>query len=382
MVILPLLSQVDTAPDPWWMVVLNNALGLTLLFIFLTAIIGTIVARRRKDKCFKLFNGYTVSYLGVKGKTLWGNLRVYSQGLELTFEKPYTGRDGLTKASALLYDVDLADCLVACRLSDGLNERQRRRRRKQVHRCFRPGVVRRTCRWCRNLINTLKDAFSKALSTILGQIARSRPAGGVVSTHHTSVDQIGQKILGAVGNAYEPMLEAYIGKPVVIQLAVPHDAEQPPVELPGFLAEYTEKYLAVFNLKHEPIERLELTVGESVQRPGVRIELQERNVVVTSTCADVIVVQRCASGRHVLEPRLPLTNNCSVTLPRQPGQPITLNLERTQRIDMVCPRSQAKIYFGGAADGKPPLIWEEERQSSQLDTPTLVQAGASPIVSD
>jgi len=346
--ILPLIAQDEPAPHPWWMVAMDNALGLTLLFIFLTAIIGTIVTRRQKDKCFKLFNGYAISYLGIKGRTLWGSLRVYAQGIELTFEKPYTGRDGLTKASALLYETDLADCLVVCRLSDGLNDSQRQRRRKQVDRCFRPGWGRRTIRWFRNLINTLRDAFSKALSTILGQIARARPTGGVVSTHQASVDRIGQTILGVVGNAYEPMLESHIGRPVVVQLPVPHDAEQKPVELPGFLAEYTDKYLAVFNLKHDPIERFELTIDQSMQRPGVRIDLQERNVVVTCTCADVIVVQRCASGGRVLKPRLPLTNSCSVTLPRESGQAVTLHLERTQRIDLICPRSQAKIYFGGA----------------------------------
>lgn len=343
---IPLLAQTEPAPDPWWTVAMNNALALTLLFIFLTAIVGTIVARRQKDKCLKLFNGYTVSYLGIKGKTLWGILRVFSQGLELTFEKPYTGRDGITKASALLYDVDLADCLVACRLSTGLNDVQRQQRRRQVHRCFRPGPVRRANRWFRNLFNTLRDAFSKALSTILGQIARARPTGHVMSTHQTSVDQIGQTILGVVGNAYEPMLEAYIGKPVIVQLPVPNDTAQRPVELPGFLAEYTEKYLAVFNVKHVPIERFELTLDESVERPDVRIDLQERNVVVTCTCPDVIIVQRCASGRYVLEPHLPLTHSCSVTLPREPGQTATLHLERTQRIDLVCPRAQAKIYFG------------------------------------
>ena len=83
-----ILGQTDAAEPGLWTVLLDNALALTVLFIFLTAIVSLLLKARRKDKCLKLLQGSHVAYLTTAGQAIWGDLRVYSLGLELTYDAP------------------------------------------------------------------------------------------------------------------------------------------------------------------------------------------------------------------------------------------------------------------------------------------------------
>src|SRR5690606_41496124 len=76
---------------------------LTLLFIFLTAIITTVVTKWSKDKCLKFFNRYHITIERGRGQTIWGTLKVFSNGLEVMFDTPYTDTRGRRKTSYMLY---------------------------------------------------------------------------------------------------------------------------------------------------------------------------------------------------------------------------------------------------------------------------------------
>mgnify|MGYP003317512800 CR=1 FL=1 len=43
------------------------------------------------------------AFLTTAGKVIWGNLVVYSQGIELCFDKPHMPRRALAKSSAMIY---------------------------------------------------------------------------------------------------------------------------------------------------------------------------------------------------------------------------------------------------------------------------------------
>ncbi len=352
--VLALLAQatdaaqaVPAAPPPWWYILLEHPLALGLLFIFLTAIISTLIVARKKDKCLKLLNDYHVTYLTKTGQTMWGDLVVYSKGIELRFDAPHTTQRGLTKSSALVYESQIADCLALCRLDAGLTEAERRARVRQIRRSFNPGLIRRTGRWFRNMVNTLRDAFNKALGALIGQIAKARPGGAVMTTHRGSVEQIGQTLLGSVAHSYEPLLEPHIGKPVVLTLAGPDAPDAKHTELPGYLVDYTDKYLAVFNVEHEPLETIELDVTEPIEKPQFSIGLSDRQMTITCNGPDVLVVRTVQSGQRQHNLDVALTCGCSVDLPRQPQQPVHLSIFVTRRVDIVCPRALATVEFGG-----------------------------------
>ena len=71
----------------------------------------------------------------------------------------------------------------------------------------------------RNFVNTLRDAFNAAIGAVVGQYQRMNPGSMIVGTQGQSVTQIGQTLLGKfAANAYEPLLEQYIGQPVILDV--------------------------------------------------------------------------------------------------------------------------------------------------------------------
>src|SRR5258708_5488973 len=110
---------------------------LTLLFIFLTAIITTVATKWARDKCLKFFNHYHVTLERVRGQASWGRLKVFSSGVELVYDHAYVDPQGHRKTSSLLYQQDVEGQLLALfRYHDELREPDRKARLAQVHGTF------------------------------------------------------------------------------------------------------------------------------------------------------------------------------------------------------------------------------------------------------
>jgi len=366
----------EAAPPPWWHALLDQGLLILVVFIFLTAIVTLIVQQRRRDKCLKLFHDYHITFLAAAGKAIWGDLIVFPKALEVVFDQPYKTRRGIFKSSALLYEPEVGGCLAICRTIDGLTRPERDKRRKQIRRSFNPNFIRRTMRWLRNLLNTLRDAFSKALSALIGAVATKATPGGMMATQKGSVDQIGQTLLGAAGNAYEPILERHIGRPVVLQLKCPAAGENVFVDLPGYLVDYTEKYVAIFNVEHDPVEEQRLTIeSEPVTLPWVSLAVSDQFITLTCTGPELLVIKTVKTQQRYYELEVTLAKGGKVDLRRDGGK-VELLLQRTRRVDVVCPRSQANIYFGG--DTQVPDQMRDERPRGVAPEADVEEASDEP----
>src|SRR3954467_1054200 len=75
----------------------------TLLFIFVTAIITTVFTKWARDKCLKFFNQYHVTLERTRGQTIWGQLKVFSTGIEITYDHPFVDARGRKKTSYMVY---------------------------------------------------------------------------------------------------------------------------------------------------------------------------------------------------------------------------------------------------------------------------------------
>jgi len=64
-------AQAGGAPGP------AAVFYLTLLFIFVTAIVTTVLTKWTRDKCLKFFRGYHVTLERLRGQTIWGRLKVF-----------------------------------------------------------------------------------------------------------------------------------------------------------------------------------------------------------------------------------------------------------------------------------------------------------------
>src|SRR5215212_7199848 len=80
---------------------------ITLLFIFVTAILTTVIAKWSRDKCLKFFKGYRITLERYRGQTLWGRMKVFSSGIEIIYDHPYVDPHGRRKTSYLFYQPEL-----------------------------------------------------------------------------------------------------------------------------------------------------------------------------------------------------------------------------------------------------------------------------------
>ncbi|MHC4416336.1 MAG: hypothetical protein ACYS0G_13755 [Planctomycetota bacterium] len=343
-----LLAQNEAgASSPWFG--LDDVFWLTILVVFVVAIVAALVRLLQKDRCLKLLGDFHVTYLAGARRTIWGDLRVSGTGLELVFDVPYRTRRGLAKSTTLIFTDELDRCLAICRTVHGLTDEERRDRERQIRRSFNPGLLRRWARRLRNLINTIRDAFIKALGLAAGQVGRSRALGGAISRQKGQIDEVGATLVGVVGNAYEVLLERHIGRPVILELTGTAGPGHPAVELPGYLVDYSDRFVAVFNVEHEPVEAFGLEVTESLEREGLKVDRHTDRVVVTCQGDDALVVRRMTCGDRTTDLSVVLVPGSSVALTAVPDEPVTLHLERTRQIDIVCPRAKARIRYGSDA---------------------------------
>ena len=326
--------------------VLDNIFLLTIALVLVVAVVGALMRLRRRDKCLQLLDGDPVTCLSRSTKAGWGTLRVASRGLEVVYDEPWRTTTGLVKGSSLYFEDDLADLMGICRTVHALSDEQRTARTRRIAVCCRPGALRRFRRSLDNLLGTIRDAVAGGLTMAVSQAGRGTPVGTVISGQKSRIGELSKSVVGS-GNAYEPMLERHIGLPVVLRMTTPEGASRDVMDFAGYLVEYTAKHLAVFNIDHTDVESIVLEVTESTARPGLRVDVAGDSVTVRCD-GPVPLVVRCSRSRGV-ERRLDvvLLDGAVLELHHELGAPMTLELERTSAVDIVCPRGVGVVRHAG-----------------------------------
>ncbi len=342
---------------------ISNVFVFTAGLIFISTIIGMLIARLRKDRCLELFDKDHVTLQMSSGEVIWGDLDVFAQGLELRYDAPYQTKLGLIKSGYLLYQPELSKLLALCRYIGHLTEEERRDRERQVRRSIRPNFVRRALRKFGNLLNTIRDAFAQSISVVVGQLATANKR---LDGSKKPIEDIGRAILWS-GNAYEPMLERHIGKPVLLELSHPAEPKSRTIELPGFLAEYSDKFIAMFNVRHPFKEVIELAVDkETIEQEDLKILVDGDRLHITNLHDTPLVVEALITEEeHRLD--IVLTNGTSARLSR-PASSCTLRLLRVQYVDFICPRGQAVVRYASL---------DEAPIASNLDFAPLHEDGSN-----
>lgn len=226
-----------------WTTLFNNALALTILVILVTSIINAFVRQRAHDKCFKDFRNCNVTLLMKDGARIEGRLKLYSSGVEVEYEQPlYDEKENQSHYSHITMHPELEANLQAVhRYYWELNPKNRRRRERSIRRSHNPSIFRRFGRALRNVVNTLRDAVNRSLSLFLGKIG-GRIAGGSASGE---INSVGTTLVAAASNAYDSMMEKYIGRMVIVETKEGGTLKK----YEGILKEYSAKYLELLNVR-------------------------------------------------------------------------------------------------------------------------------------
>ena len=220
---------------------------LPMLLLFATATLGAVAARRKRDRCLKYFNRKPVLIEMSTGKWMWGRFTVYPKTLELIFEHPQSVVNGMAKASYVLYAPEIEGIKKILHPPPVAGTEAFEQWQKEVDRVAHPSVARRATRWVWNLFNTLRDAVSQAFSMLIGTLKTKTAVGKIVGADKHAT-QVGNTLIEAVPNAYEPVLERYRNRWVVVEIV----EEGSVVEFTGLLQEYSAKYFLLRNVAYSP----------------------------------------------------------------------------------------------------------------------------------
>ena len=222
---------------------MDNILIATVVIIFFTALLSRIV--QKFDRVLKSIRNFHITIVRKDGKRMWGNARMYANGMKLLFSKPYQSSGGSWVDSYLFYQADMDNLKLIFRYHDELSPENKQRRLLEINKVSKPGHFRRGVRQLRNFISNFQDAFSETLGVFLNRMKSN--AGELIKANEKHIKEVGSTAIGAAGKEYDQILEHHINKKVVVSVK---DAEKKQ-EYTGFLGEYSAKWLALIHCEIE-----------------------------------------------------------------------------------------------------------------------------------
>jgi len=239
----------------------ESATAITILFIIFAAGVGAFVRKRSRDKCLRDFEHNMVTLEQKSGKTIWGKLRVENTGLEFVYSEKYKDQEGHDEASYILYKYEYPEINALIRFHDMLSEQNKRAREEELKRTYHPGLWRRLKRRILNVFRTVRDSVVEVVNLLISQAKKATPAGKVLTSQDKYVSQIKQELMTSAGTSFEPLLERYIGRKVVLEMVKGDKI----LEYCGVLKDYTAEFIEIMDVDYasnlgQPTRKADLVV--------------------------------------------------------------------------------------------------------------------------
>ena len=226
---------------------MDNALGITIIFIVFSTVIAAFIRRRKRDKCLKDFSDDMVTVNQTSGKIIHGKLRVENTGMELIYPSVHKDEDGHEETSFILYKYEFGNIQALIRYHDQLSQKGKEEREKELKRTYHPGVLRRLKRRTLIIFKTIRDSVTEVVNLLITHAKKATPAGATLTSQDKYVSQMKQELMGSVGTSFEPLLERYIGSKVVLELIKGDKV----LEHSGVLKEYTADFIEIMDVDYK-----------------------------------------------------------------------------------------------------------------------------------
>ncbi len=246
---------------------------ITLIFIVCSTFVAAFVRRMRKDKCLIDFSDNLITIELKSGKILKGKLKVESTGLELMHPEIQRDNNVNVETSTILYKYEYPQIQTLIRFHDELSEENKKERDKKLKKTYHPNAMRKLFRRLINIFKTVRDSITEVINILLSQVKKTASSGAVLTSQDKYVSQMKQDLMDVVGTAYEPLLEKYIGRIVVLELSKGDKI----VKCSGILKDYTAEFIEIMDVSYVAAEGL------------------------TSKAADIVMLRKDGVVRHVGE---------------------------------------------------------------------------------
>ncbi len=361
--------------------ILDNILIISILLVFLGALLGGYLQRRKKDRVLKDMHNFHITARRKGSDPVWGRAIIYANAVELVFTRPYTNIHGNKIVSYIMFSDNLSQLLALYRYHDELTPDNQEKRLVEVDKVINRGWGSIALRQSINFINTFRDAINESMGLLMSRMKGASGSSSIIGSQDARLKKIGTQAVGMVGNSWDPVLERYIGRRVVVELS-PEDGERE--EYAGLLKEYSQSWLSLFDCRKaedtilplDDIERLTmqrqldfLLIYRKAKSSGkVVLELEvtnksDQDIVFTSMHAEDykktlkkklapgksikwIIKNLPASVTQVLGvAKLPLNSDMVASEIQLPALTIVFSLIR--QVDVLLPRTTATLRHAG-----------------------------------
>ena len=232
------------------------AFWLPLLFLFVSALLGTAMKRRARDHCLKRLDGTRVILPDLNGKWQHGEVKIFAQGIELIFPSPKAKSFGDIQ-SLVIHPNEVDKIPFFIRPAPDVDTRAGVKWAEELERIRNPSFKQRIYRMMLNFYNMLRDAFGQAAQTIMGAMSKDSSVGKVKNSDKR-INEIGSGLTELVPNAWEPILEKYRGRRILIERKTPEGF----VNEAGVLEDYSSRYLLVRQVSIQDEKLRQLIEGQ------------------------------------------------------------------------------------------------------------------------
>lgn len=337
-------------------VFLDNVFLITLLFVFISALVTALLALRARDRCLKDFHEFPVLLeLEKEHKIIWGDLDLYSNGMVLIYHEPHMDIQGHQETSFIIYKDEWSDVMALYRSADELEADLLEKRSKAIRKTYQPSVFRRSWRKIKNFLNILRDAVVNSIGILVGQARKAVPSSTVLKTQDRTITEMGKTFIQSSAGAYDSILESLIGKNVVVEM----EREGKVVEYPGILKEYSVNFLEFLSVK-EPMDVI-LPVrkdGRPAIFHGLEIYLENNILSLTNKGSADVKIVSVSSGEEVEPHNKLIEPGTSSEIPIKEGplpEKLFVRIRLSADIDLILPRSRAKVRHAGKIEA---LNWK------------------------
>jgi len=218
---------------------LDNILILSIILVFLTATVGTVARHRRKDRVLKDLENFHVTAKRHSKADVWGEVEVYSNGLEFSFSEPHRNRRGNLASSCLIYKGEYPEIVGLFRFHDELDDKNKNRRLQQVEAVINKHWHVVLARKISNFLNTFRDAINESMGMLLKHSNRTSVSVGTGD----QLQQLSSTATGLLSEAYDPILEQHIGDRVILEQII----DKTKTEYTGVLSDYSDSWISLYD---------------------------------------------------------------------------------------------------------------------------------------
>jgi hypothetical protein len=261
---------------------MDTILLLSIFLVFITALLGAFINRRKCDRVLTDLQGFHTTAKLTDGTLVWGRAEIFPNGIELIYSRPYINKRGHAVTSYILFKEAIDSIQTLYRYHTELTAANQVSRIEEVERAANPDLLQRSSRHTRNFLNTFRDAINESMNMFLSRM-KGASSSMLFRTQDAQLKKMSTSVLGAVGSAYDPILERYIGRRVVVELHPETGASE---EFCGVLKEYSPAWMSILDCRIAEERKLPLadTARLKLQRDmDFRVRLEQGN----ETCSSI-----------------------------------------------------------------------------------------------